>query len=61
MKAKLLTDKICPDFLYDIKDFNRERGTVCLCWTTRGWNYNESTYPLSQVELITEDGDKDNG
>lgn len=59
MKAKLLTDKLCPDFLYDIKNLDRKNGTVVLCWTTR--DYNECRYPLSQVKLISEDGDKDNG
>ena len=56
MKAKLLTDKMCPNFLYDIKNLNRAAGTVVLCWTTR--DYNECLYPLSQVELVSEEGDE---
>jgi len=49
VKAKLLIDKITPDFLYDVKSIDKENGTVTLAWTTR--DYNETTVSITDVEI----------
>ena len=53
MKAKLLTDKVSPDFLYNVKNIDRENGVVTLSWTTR--DYNETSVSIADVEFFNEE------
>ena len=56
IKAKLLTDTITPDFLYDTQPpYAKDKVAthIDICWTTRGGrNYNQVTVPLTDVELV---------
>ena len=49
MKAKYLKDTVTPNFLYHVKKIVGDKATIC--WTTRRWNYNETSVPLSDIKL----------
>lgn len=53
MKAKILNDKVCPDFLYHIVEITED--TVTLGWSGRGGFWNETTRKLSEVVFVKEE------
>ncbi len=53
MKAKIPTDKICPDFLYDIVELTED--TVTLGWHGRRGFWNETTRKLHEVVFVIDE------
>lgn len=53
MKAKLLGDTICPDFLYTIVEINGD--TITLGWNGRRGFWNEITRNIDEVLLVEEE------